>query len=90
MNRHDIVAAVKKGGTNVVQLALANGLSKSAIHYAIKKPSERAETVLIGFLKKPAHEVFPDRYDRTGQRLVRRGRQFGTKIARHAAGGQSR
>lgn len=79
MDRHDIVAAVKRGRTNLVQLALANGLSRSALHFALLKPSRQAEQVLIEFLGKPAHKVFPDRYDHTGNRTVRRGRPISNK-----------
>ncbi len=89
MDRHDIVAAVKRGKTNLVQLALANGLSRSAIHFALIKPSRQAEQVLIGFLDKPAHEVFPDRYDRNGARTVRRGRPISNNgVAQRARAGR--
>ena len=49
------------------------GLSRSALAVALRRPSRRAEEVLIKFLALPPDQLFPGRYDATGTRCVQHG-----------------
>lgn len=82
MHREDIKAAVRKRGTTLKDLALQGGLSESACRKALDVPSPRAEALIAKCLKKPVHEIWPDRYDTRG------GRRF-TKVNNSRAGGKA-
>ena len=83
MHPIDITAAVHKRGTNLAALARTNGLSSSALNYALKYPAKRAEAVLANFLGVAPRVLWPDRYDVQGNRLVTLGRPSGTRISAH-------
>ena len=72
MDPAEVAFIVRKRGTSLAALARANGLSSSAIRYALKYPARRAEEALIAFLGLPPIRVFPDRYDAQGTRRVGR------------------
>lgn len=82
VHREDIKAAVRKSGTTLKELALAGGLSESACRKALDVPSPRAEALIAAVLKKPVHEIWPDRYDARG------GRRF-TKVNNTALSAKS-
>lgn len=73
MHAEDIKAAIRKTGITLKALAVAGGLSESAVRKALAVPSPRAEKLIADRLNKSLHEIWPDRYDRRG------GRKF-TKV----------
>lgn len=74
MHPADVSAAVKKRGSNLVQLSLAAGLNRSAIAVSFTTPFIRAEQALIEFLGLPPQDIYPGRYDADGVRTVKRGK----------------
>ena len=68
MHPEDIKASVRKTGTTLTALALANGLSPSACRKALSVPCPRADRAISECIGKPLHKIWPDRYDRAGNR----------------------
>ena len=64
---------MRKSGVTLKALSLNAGLSESACRKALAVPSPRAEMLIAKVLKKPLHQIWPDRYDERG------GRKF-TKV----------
>lgn len=68
MHPEDIKASVRKQGTTLTALAVANGLSPSACRKALKVPCPRADKAIARCIGKPLHLIWPQRYDRLGNR----------------------
>lgn len=68
MHPEDIKASVRKKGTTLTALAVANGLSPSACRKALKVPCPRADEAIARCIGKPLHQIWPQRYDRQGNR----------------------
>lgn len=64
----DIIAAVRKTGTNLRQLAVDNGLHKNACQQAVHKPYEKAEQVIAKQINQAPQEIWPSRYHANGSR----------------------
>lgn len=69
MHSADIVAAVKKTGTNLRQLALKNGFAASTLRAALHKPHPRAQRLIATTIGKSVHEIWPQWFDATGERI---------------------
>jgi Ner family transcriptional regulator len=74
MHPADIVAAVKKAGTNLRQLALKNGFGASTLRAALHKPHPRAQQLIAETIGRPVHEIWPQWFDRDGRRIAKRFR----------------
>ena len=72
MHPADIVAAVKKCGTNLRQLALCNGFGASTLRAALHKPHPRAQKLIADTIGIPVHKIWPKWFDASGARLTRR------------------
>lgn len=65
----DIKAEIEERGQTLSGLALANGLNESACRASLRRrQSQRADSVIAEFLGVALHELWPDRYDSSGQR----------------------
>jgi Ner family transcriptional regulator len=65
-HRADIVAAVRKKGSNLRQLSVANGLAESTLRAALLKPSRPSCRIIATFIGVPMHVLWPDRFDSIG------------------------
>jgi len=83
VHREDIKAAVRKSGTTLKKLALDAGLSESACRKALDVPSPRAEALIAAVLRKPVHEIWPDRYDSRGGRRFTKVNDTGAAATAH-------
>ncbi len=72
MNRHDIVAAIKKRGGSLRQLSLTNGYSADALRNVLTRPWPKAEAIVAAFLETPPQVIWPTRYHPDGR--PKRGR----------------
>jgi Ner family transcriptional regulator len=63
----DIKAAVRKQGTNLSELSLANDLPEHACRHALQYPYFAAELVIAEFLGVSPRQIWPDRYTPTGE-----------------------
>jgi len=61
-HRADIVAAVKKRGSNLSELARTIGLSPKSLQWACVKRHPRANAAIAEFLDVPLHELWPGFY----------------------------
>ncbi len=66
MHHADIVAAVKKAGTNLRQLALSSGFGESTLRAALHKQHPRAQRLIAKTIGKPVHEIWPQWFDVSG------------------------
>ncbi|ULU26631.1 helix-turn-helix domain-containing protein [Dyella terrae] len=63
----DIVAALRKAGWSLVQLAVANGYkSRTAIAHAMHRPYPKAERIIASALDMQPQDVWPTRYNADG------------------------
>ncbi len=69
MHPADIVAAVRKSGTNLSRLALANGFGESTLRAALKKPHARAQRLIADTIGRSVHELWPQWFDASGRRI---------------------
>lgn len=75
MHEADILAAVRKSKFRFLPaIAQRYGVSDAALRAAFRRPQRQAERVLSQALNIPLHELWPDRWDSQGNRLVQRGR----------------
>lgn len=75
MTPTDILCLVWKKGWSLNQLAKDVGLNRRVVSDAMRRPNPAGEKALIDFLEIPGHELWPDRYLPTGERIVRVGRK---------------
>lgn len=65
----DVKAAVRKTGTTLTALALAAGLSESAVRMTLRRPWPRVQALIARHLGLPPQEIWPSRYDARGRPL---------------------
>ncbi|GGG30745.1 hypothetical protein GCM10010964_18330 [Caldovatus sediminis] len=75
----DIKAAVRKTGVTLTALAQRHGLAGSAVRVTLIKPWPRVEAIVAAHLGRRPQDIWPSRYDASGQPL--RGRRPGTAQA---------
>jgi Ner family transcriptional regulator len=68
-DRYAIAAEIRRRGTTLTQLALDHGLGSSSCRSALCRATPRGDHVISTFLAVPLHELWPDRYDASGNRL---------------------
>ncbi len=80
MHPEDIKAAIRKTGITLTELSLSSGLSESAVRQAILFTfCPAGERAVIDHLGLPPHEIWPNRYDRDGNRIIGRNQPNTTK-----------
>lgn len=74
MHEADILAAVRKTRYRFLpKIAERYGVSDVALRAAFRRPQLAAERAISRATGIPLHELWPDRWSETGERLVRRG-----------------
>lgn len=82
MHEADILAAVRKSDFRfLTAIAERYGVSDVALRAALRRPQRGAEKVISKALGIDLHILWPDRWEASGRRLVRRGRPCATKRA---------
>lgn len=66
----DIVAAVRKRGSNLRQLSIANGKAESTLRAALLKPRTPSNQIIAAFIGVPMHELWPQWFDRAGRLIA--------------------
>lgn len=69
-HRADIMAAVYKKDMTLRSLALANGLGESTCRAALMKPSPTANRAIAKLIGIPVHKLWPQWFDKYGNRLI--------------------
>ena len=80
MNRHDILAAIKKRGTTLSRLSQINGYRSDALRNALGRPWPKAEAIIAACLDLPPQTIWPTRYRPDGLPKSGRGER---KIGRN-------
>lgn len=65
----DVKAAVRKTGTSLTALALANGLSESAVRRTLICPWPKVQALIARHLRLKPQDIWPSRYDARGRPL---------------------
>ena len=70
MHREDIKAAVRKRGKDMCQLSAEAGLHRDTVGISLRRPIPAANTAIAKFLGKSLHEIWPQWYDKNGNRII--------------------
>ncbi len=73
MDPNNIIMEVWKRGWSLAQLAADAGVSRQHVSHALRRPNPRGEAIILKFLGVSGNKVWPDRYDKAGNRIVHRG-----------------
>ena len=71
-HHEDIKAAVRKTGVSFSELAIRHGLSPSAAHKVLTRPSRQLQQLIADHLGLTPQKIWPSRYDELGQFIDRR------------------
>lgn len=69
MHAEDVKAKVRKTGVSLAKLARNNKLSDSAVRKALYEPIPRGNAVIAKHLNTSLHEIWPEWFDGTGNRI---------------------
>ncbi len=69
LDRHDIMAAVRKRGSTLAGVGRSVGLSRKSMSWALIRPHLRANAAIADFLGLSLHELWPQWFDRSGGRI---------------------
>jgi Ner family transcriptional regulator len=67
IHRADIVAAVRKRGTNLSELGRRNGLGDSTLRVALSHPRTPSNKIIAAFLGLELHQLWPVWFDASGK-----------------------
>lgn len=70
----DVIAALRKQGTSLRQLALMRGYAPRSLHKALSHPWKRAEEIIATALGVEPRTIWPSRFLPDGTRVDRRRR----------------
>ena len=62
----DIIAAIWKRRTNLVQLSRLNGYADTSLQQALRNPWPRAEKIIAEAIGVPPQQIWPSRYKADG------------------------
>jgi Ner family transcriptional regulator len=72
MHPTDIVSLIWKRGWSMRQLAMDAGVSGQLVSYALRRPNPTGEKIILDFLGMSGRDIWLDRYDKNGVRIVER------------------
>ncbi|TAD88263.1 MAG: hypothetical protein EAZ99_14575 [Alphaproteobacteria bacterium] len=78
-DRYSIIAELGRRGLTLSGVAEQAGLKPRTCSLALTHSTPKGERALADALQVALHELFPDRWSESGQRLLRRGRPRGQK-----------
>ena len=61
-HKADIIAALKKKGTNLAEVSRNSGLSSSTLSNALVRPWTKGETIIAKALNLKPSQIWPSRY----------------------------
>lgn len=76
----DIVAAIKKTGTNLYKMSREHGYASGTLQQAIIRPYPKCERIIAEHLGLTPQSIWPSRYNADGTSKSARGQR---KIGRH-------
>lgn len=79
VHKEDIKAMIYKRGQSLIGLSLENGLSSSSVQISLLRPCPSANHIIADFLGIPVHRLWPDWYDKNGDRIYRSRAKRATK-----------
>lgn len=79
-----ILAEVKRKGETLTSLARNAGLNDSACRTSLTRPFPAADKVISDFLGVPLHKLWPERYEKDGERIDKRTIRYRANITRNS------
>lgn len=76
-----IRAEIHMQGKTLTDVARLYDVSPKVVSLALKKPSLSGERAIAGFLNRPLHELFPERWTKDGQRIRPRYRYLYERVS---------
>jgi Ner family transcriptional regulator len=73
-------------GTTLGKLAASKGLSRTTVNKALAVPYPKMERVIALALGLTPQQLWPERYDETGERVTKRGRPRRTQDSQVCVG----
>lgn len=70
MHAEDVKAKVRKTGLSLAELARQHDLSDSAVRKSLRQPIPRGNAVIAKHLNKPLHALWPEWFDKHGNRIT--------------------
>lgn len=70
-DRHTILAELRRRHMTLLGLAEQEGLSQSSVKNIWSRPNEKAERAIAAFIGEAVEIVFPDRYPKVRNRILR-------------------
>jgi Ner family transcriptional regulator len=70
-HRSDVMAAVRKRGSSLAEIARQVGLKRTSIYWAFIHPHPRANRAIADFLGVPLNELWPQWFDSEGKLISR-------------------
>lgn len=71
MDRHAILAEVRRRGSSFAEIALKSGLKRQTLYWATIQPHPRANRAIGEFLGVPLHALWPRWFDEAGKLISR-------------------
>lgn len=68
-HKEDIKAAIRKKGLSLTALAITHSLPEASVRNALSRPLVSGEKAIASFLDVPLHELWPERWTKSGQRI---------------------
>lgn len=72
-HREDIKAAIRKEGSSLQALSIANGYSRSTLRNALDHPAPKYERIIAEFINKKPQQIWYSRYHLDGTPKSGRG-----------------
>lgn len=76
MHPEMIKALLRMAGYTLADVARENNVSEASVRLALRKPSLSGEKAIAHMMKKPLHELFPERWTKDGKRIRPRYRHL--------------
>lgn len=79
-DKHDVVRCLQKQGKNLSSIAKDAGFSDSVCRLAFIRPQAMGEKLIADATGYQPQDLWPDRYDKKGNRTVSRGKNSNNPI----------
>ena len=83
---NSIKAALHDMGWTLTEMAAREGVHRTTLSIALRRPNARGEEIIARYLSVPAEELWPDRYPKTPHRIYD-SRRHGPSTSQKAATG---
>lgn len=84
-DRHAILAELRRSGMTLAGLSKRYDLCRSSVNNIWSRPNQKVEQAIADYLGYPAQVLFPDRYPKTRNRILKQPTELHTAHKRAGA-----